>query len=378
MSLLLVVVNLVVSVLIGWFYLGWFYDYAQGTIYASYFLATAIVCGILMFLWIPEIGEDNRLMVFGFNTGITVKPGTYILANIAPFFREINLHLGFSITRLQDGRKINNENVNMKIYKDQRRTEYSARVTTTSFFALNFDKFLHNLVAFLLDFKGEHDQVQYYKVGRTLFLVLLLVTAIARITHPSGVRAISPSKPSVTSSQQSSPPLVFGATPTVDVFLQKRGPVPIPELKNFKLGNDGIEGGHYFFGEDGKKYLTFSEPSSNQVRGIHIRESVCVLIPWGRQVVFLTKYPPHYAANVINPVSYYKKESSYNLFERSVVAFRKSVMGKDTAVEETVSWENLYKNWSEVNGESLPGLKVEARYQKNNEDPRVGGALVCF
>lgn len=373
---LLLGINVLLSALIGWFYLGGFYYYAQGTVYASYFVAAAVVCAILMFLWVPEIGEDNRLMFFGFDTGVTVKPGTYILANAAPFLREINLHLGFSITRLRGNEKIYNENVNVKIFKDQRKTEYSARVTTTSFLALNFDKFLHNVVAFLLDFKGEYDQVQYYKVGRTAFLILLLVTAAARVMYPSGVQGTQPSKVHVTSSQQSNPTFASGNTLTLDVFL-KKGFVPIiPNIEMFNLSNSENETAYYDI-IDGKKYRTFSQPPIGQVRGIYIMESMCVLIPWGRQVVFLTKYPPQYAANVINPVSYFKKESSYNHFERYVIAFRKWALGKDTFIEETVSWNNLFDNWSEVEGES-PGIKVKARHQRSDDDPRVGGAIICF
>lgn len=376
MSLPLVAVNMVLSALIGWWYLGWFYDYAQGTVYASYFIGCAIICVILMFLWTPEMGEENRLMLGGFDTGISLKPGTYVLANIAPFFREINLHLGFSITRLQDGRKINNENVNMEVYKDQRRTEYKALVTTSSFFALNFDKFWNNLWIFLLDFKGGHDQIQYYKVGRTAFLFLLVVTTIAKVTHPNNVQVTHSSKTPANSLQQSNLAPVFGNKVTVDVLL-KKGQAPImPDPEKFKMITDEKDTGYLFF-IDGRTYITYSEPSIGKIRGLTITESVCPLIPWGKEVVFFTKHPPQYAANVISPISYIKKESFYNLFERSVVAFRKSALGKDTVIEETVPWTNLYDNWNEVEGESS-GIKIKARYQKNDEDPRVGGAIVCF
>lgn len=381
MSPLLLVTNWLFSFAIGWYYLGWYYDYAQGTVYVYYFLAAAIVCGSLMFLWIPEIGEENRLMFFGFDTGIDLKPGTYVLANAAPFLREIKINVGFSIARLENGKKIKNENVNVNIYRDQQKTEYSARVTTTSFLALNTDKAFSLFLSFLFTFEDKHGQIQYYKVGRTYFLILLLVTAFARIVYPSNVHI---TQPSITQSPSPSftPPSHNEITQEVnhqvktDVLLKKGTKPVMPDGEKFRMQMTNVNTVYFFF-IDNRKYIAYTEPPIGKIRGMQITESACLLIPWGKEMVFFTKYPPQYAVNVIDSISYLKKESSYNIFERLVVTSRKWRTGEDTVIEKEVSWNTLYNNWNEVEGESK-GVQIKARYQRNDDDKRIGGGIVCF
>jgi hypothetical protein len=124
---------------------------------------------------------------------------------------------------------------------------------------------------------------------------------------------------------------------------------------------------------DPRKYLFFHEPKPGKKASVYVDESLCVVIPAGREIFFITKYRPRCEVNMEKVVHYATKFEKRNFFDKIKIQILGVTPGADTA-----SWAYVHDYWSEVDTDSY-SIKARALPEEKIPGTTKGyGGIVCF
>lgn len=349
-----------------WLYLvifSWYIPFALKNKYGLYLILVMLAGGILLFLFSAEIGVENHLTFFHSDTNELLKPGLYPLASLAPFARDIRLTLGFGITKTINGIRMSREQL-IRHFRDQRQVEYGVQVRTDSFLKADTHRFFNNFVwNFLFDFYGDYDEIQYYRVGRTVIFFTILATYACNIVFPASL--LSEAVKYQSGSQEQAV--------EIKVNVAKIPNIPVPSIKDFEPLPEGST--QFYKTIETRKYLLYSEVPGGLQRGFKIEGNDCVVIPTGRSVTILTLRPPVYVINMEDTLWYSKPSRAFGLVE-TLIKKAKYHDVPDSKIRWSTQWRDLDSNWNILLTSS--GIEVTALSPHDLPKDSVSGGLVCF
>ena len=79
---------------------------------------------------------------------------------------------------------------------------------------------------------------------------------------------------------------------------------------------------------------------------------------------------------MVNSVTYIRKPESLSVGNRTVLTIKGAITGNDLVLRESKSWQDVFKNWDTVDGETF-GLTVRAM-NKPSVVTKAHGGVVCF
>lgn len=356
-------------------YLNMYYSIATRTAWWPYLMCGATVATLAMFLYVVRVEEKATLTFFHRDTGRTYGSGTYFMPNLFPFLREIDFTFGFAlvVSRRSRAREVHH-------YIDQRRPRYEVRVNANSLMQANFDRLSNNFFAWLTNFHGRDGEVEYFRVGRLLFAILVVAAFVGGLVAPNKNKeetslfsAISfPRIPSFRAIEGQG--LKTSQERLVTVNLREDKLPPLPPREKFETVTK--EARTWFFYEyEGKKYFLYRTPSGNEIPMFVVKEPVCVITPAGKSIWLLSSLAPRVALNMQDDVTYFKSPRNTSLTNRWTRAVFSPEIPTDQSYELATGWQDLYKNWGTID-KTLPFLAETLPY--SGTPPEMPGGLVCF
>ena len=353
-------------------YLYLYYVIASGTTWWAYLMTGALLATILMFLWVVEIGELGVLKFFGGDAGVRYEAGYYILPNLIPFLREIRLVAGFGLAIVGT----NDHQSSIHHYKDDRVTNYQVKIHTESFFRANLDKLINALLRWVMTFEGKDGRIEYYRVGRLLFLMLTIAAYVGCFISPRTQSESSSFSQLVPTwwSQKSATNEEKATSPTVDVLVNlQEAPSPIFPSEDFFEVEEGDTLYYRIIGA--KRYYRYHRVSGKQYAVFKVKEPSCVAIPAGKEMYIFTQDPPVIAFNMRDYIVYDKK-AEYAHWSNKL---ERALLEPDTPPEKSFtlegSWQNIFKEGGFV--DTSLSIEVQALPYSKIPDGQAGG-LVCF
>lgn len=336
-------------------------------------MAGATFATIFMFLWTVEIGELGVLTFFGFDTGIRYESGHYILPNALPFLREIRLVIGFGLTVI--GRNTHRE---VHHHRDDRYKHYTVDLKTTSFIKTNLDKALTDFIRWLTTFTGRDGEIEYYRVGRLLYLVLIVAAHIGSLVSPRVqpesfmFSQLIPSWFSQKSINTASP----AAPERVEVIVNlQEAPLPVIPEKEFFTPIIEKGGGSVYDKIDDVKYFYYRYKPEIDGSVSVIKNTSCFVVPANKKMYFFTDLSPVVAINMKNSVTYSKKPEGVPLWRKGIRLFGGWEDPNKSTYIMRGTWVELFQEWTSVKKDEY----IEAQALPYSEIPDgILGGIVCF
>jgi hypothetical protein len=367
MSPILYLIFFLISAGLAWFiYFEPLWHYAYG--FSPYAIYTGMASMAFMFMSRVKLNEQGHVVFIGFSTNIICRAGTYWMPNALPFLQAIGFFAGCGIEQERTssfGEVGGNPNITHRY--DVGLNSHRVTHETASLFALNADRLIGLLGAFLFSFHDREGRFKYYKLGSILYVVAWILAffghagnyasgALTSVnqTVQQGMSSFGLTTPSVNSGRVVR--LDVGESPVIPSW---KGFIPNPE-----------EGPHYAKVRGSEKlYVFYSEPVSGDVGRVVVEEPLCSMVPKGRKILYWSKLPPTYASNVDDEVTYMRKKYGFRLWFESPL--------DDVMLEHTTgTWAYARDHWSEIDWKHYPLLtKAMESYELPVEED---GGLVCF
>ncbi len=339
------------------------WQYSNGA--GPYTMAIAIASMMFLFMSRVKLNEQGHVVFLGFPINIVCGPGTYWMPNALPFLQSIAIPLGFGIEheRVSSFGEVGG-NPNITHNHDVRLNSYRVTHETNSLFALNADRLLGLLGAFLFSFHDREGRFKYYKLGGILYAVAWV---LAFANHAGNYASAAVTTAGQVVEQGATSLGLLPQQPALDRFgrivqLNVGTSPKIPEEAAFVA-----QPSETFADFDGREYLFYTKPAVGQLSRIVVKGSPCSMVPRGERIFYWTKVPPTHASNMDDRVMYLRKKYGFAL----------GTWFEDFLLEPSSStWIELRNHWVDVESGNHPIL-VQA--MKGGGLPKDGGGgLVCF
>lgn len=161
-----------------------------------------------------------------------------------------------------------------------------------------------------------------------------------------------------------------------EVYTQlKKGTLPVMPLpeKFIPRPNIGKQLAFFVNKTDERLYYLYHEVEAGKMPITYVTESHCSVIPAGRKKIFVTKYSPRVAVNMVDEVSYKQIISTKSGLQK----FADSITGAPSYLD-TGTWEYINENWDNVDTDTY-GIIVQALPDSELPASSKGrGGIVCF
>ncbi len=131
----------------------------------------------------------------------------------------------------------------------------------------------------------------------------------------------------------------------------------------------------YYFYEDRPidiPYFYYQKRNDAKIPLLYVKNNLCSLVPYGKEILLKTEMVPTYVANMKNTVLYVKKKETLTWFEKIEMFTR----GQDIFLKE-VTWTTLINTWSNVDAKKY-SILAQALDVHELVEKKAGGGLVCF
>lgn len=353
-----------------------YYQLVGHTIWVVELMALSFFGLLLGTMWVVRYGEKGAQTRFENGTGIILGSGFHFQWNLFPPFRDIGVTLGLGIEIIEDRYLQARSRDDRHLHQDTR----DARINTKnlSLLGLAVYQIVRGISTFLFNFKDEGGRFMYYKIGRLVSIVALILGVIANIFSPNASSSQKKNFFSLTSKKQDANSREPREGMTLVYTSLREGMAPkMPLSEKFIPKPSGNTQEHFIVDGDvdKRKYLYFHEPVLGKIRTVYVHESLCAVIPAGRETFFVTKFPPMFEGNMELSVRYnLKKEYRNILYELYRAASGKS------SEPYTTSWIDIHNNWNKVDLEAEnSGIRVRAIPEDSlPEHGKEFGGIVCF
>lgn len=348
----------------------------------------AFLSTLLMFMWVVRLGEVGRLILFETDTGRDFSSGIYFLPNLFPFVRGIDLVLGYGLV-ITERLYTNNTQRNINHYVDQRLPTYRVDVKTDSLFRANLDRKTNLFFKWLFTTRGRDGHVEYYRVGRIGFLVMIIAAlicsviaprkeyitpfALPSLSLPSFLQQVNtPEKPrlqSVTIDPEDSNIKVV--TTRTQLEAGQMPTIPPDSLFEVEIGDT-----LHFVTIGGRKYIKYLEKSDGGGFAIIVNEPLCSIVPAGKKVNYLTNRRPEFALNMKQQVNFAQQTDHLpQTFKLGILLFEEKDGKSRPSYRRDINWNELFKMWNTADTSRI----IMAEALPSSEIPdRVPGGIVCF
>lgn len=339
-------------------------------------LTTLAFFGLLLgTTWVIRYGEKGAQTRFMNGTGLLLGPGIHFLWNLFPPAREIGITLGLGVHIIEDRYPEVLSRDGRHHHLDTRDPHVQARIP--SLFSLGIYNTVRAMSTFLFNFKDDGGRFAFYKIGRLISIVALFLGLLANIIYPNATA--NQASYSANTSVAPSRPLYGSETADkihVSSALCESGTKPIMPLPERFVPETSSDKTQLYFSvdeNDPRKYLFFHEPKPGKKASVIVDQSLCVVIPAGREILFSTKYRPRCEVNMENNVHYITKYENRNFFDK----IKMQIFGANPSVDQA-SWAYVHDRWHEVDAERY-SIKAKALPVEKIPGTTKGyGGIVCF
>ena len=124
---------------------------------------------------------------------------------------------------------------------------------------------------------------------------------------------------------------------------------------------------------DQRKYFLFHEPELGKSHVLKVTETLCQIIPAGREMLFILQHPPSYALNMEKKIEYIPKKRIRRFFYEQY----QKITGGDP-YSYLIDFRDIRKQWEEVDYTNY-AIKVRALPNSALHKSSKGhGGVVCF
>ncbi len=357
-------------------YLYFYYSYFGNNQYSLKLTALFLFGVLLHFFHKIEPGTQAELVFCGKATGLYWEDGYCLVPSILPVLHNFGIYLLWSLKKAVGAYEYRSDKeVSIDHFVDQRRPNYNMNVQATPL-QMTASRVSEALLEWITGYEKGNPELLYQRVGFRIILLSIILGAFANVFYPdeSGSGRQLVSTPTEQYLSRDAPIASSDGTILVTSSLRYGAKPTMPDKERFIPHT--TKDSHLFFTLDGKdktKYLMYREPAAGERASVHIEESMCVLVPAGRDVYFFTKYRPQFEVNMEKHVIYVTKlEKRNKLYE-----LYKVIHGR-TLEQDSASWGYIHDNWDDVDTVSY-GFRAKALPLDKIPDPKKsGGGIVCF
>jgi hypothetical protein len=287
---------------------------------------------------------------------------------------QYNIFLLWSLKKMTDPSLVyrQDRDVSVDVFQDQRRPNYNINVQA-SLWKMTLSRIVEAFFEWLFNIKKGDPGLLYQRLGNRVIFASIVMGCILNITSPTQVGMFSRVVGGSGDAERVLIPINGNAT--VYSNIQHGIPPTMPDADAFlaRAREPGKQLYIHVSDADTRKYLLFHEPPLEKQHTMIVRESLCGIVPAGREVLFDTRLPPAHDANMMPEVKYVLKASSVS----RVTALIRRILNKPIYLR-TSSWQVLRENWNEVDfvGYSISVQALPA--EKLPEGRSDVGGLVCF
>lgn len=331
----------------------------------------------LQFLQKIEPGTVAELVFFGKATGFFWEDGFCLVPSFPPFLNSFRLSILWSLKKaitILSQQESNTTSID--VYKDQARTNYNMHVNTTQGGML-ISRILEGTFYWIIGFEKGNPDLYYQRLGFRIMLLAILLGMIANRQYEYSQRNTSQNySQSSNSSTSSTPNYKKKNDEKTQALIQlKEGDLPVMPLpEKFVARPDNGKQLVFFVNKDDlRPYYLYHEVEVGKMPITYVTESHCSVIPAGRKKIFVTKYSPRVAVNMLDEVSYKQIVSTKSDLRK----FTDSIMGESSYLD-IGTWKYISVNWDNVNTDKY-GIIVQALPDSELPNSSKGlGGIVCF
>jgi hypothetical protein len=280
------------------------------------------------------------------------------------------------------------EEPNVRVNTSDANFKYQANVQMT-YGQAQVSRATEVIMRLFLDYKRVPEEYYVASFGyRVLLVGIVMVCLNSTLNHAKiKLNATVASLSQAVTKQQKAPILNSTAHTSGNItgglnstFVEKREQLELGRKPSFPPPGNFVaqrENNAQFFTRvegDDRKYYLFHEPNPGEIKTITVKESMCALIPPGRQIAFVTDWPPMNAENMENQIIYTKKYRSITRTE----LLNAWLAGKslERGLSSLADWSFVNKNWHTV--ETFERRLVAQAKAQNQIRAYESGGIVCF
>ena len=354
-----------------------YFQYFGSNLYTIHLMALFGFGVILHFFHIIEPAERAELVFNGKATGLCWEDGYCFTPSLLPILHYFGIYLLWSLKKPRSFYGVEERNVYVDHFQDQRLPQYRVNVET-SFFTATASRVFNNILCWFIGVEKGKEELLFQRVGFRVMLAAVILGWGANAFYGNTDTNYDDSKKHSISAHAPMNTITVPKVPKeghviIYTSLKVGKPPTMPLPEDFVVQPLGDKQLYIEVENDPRKYFLFHETDNGELHTFFITESSCVVIPPGRAALVSSVYPPLYVVNMKNRAKYALDPEKIR-FDKKIFYF---LWKKPMRLDET-SWKYLYDRWNEVSTEKH-GLKVEAlpTAELLPSSKKFGG-LVCF
>ena len=356
-----------------------YYGFVSGNGYTLELLALFTFGVLFLFLVKIEPGTQGQLLWFEKLVRDTNgrpclwEDGLCLVPTLFPFLHKVDIHLFWWIKKpITEEDYLNNQNgPYIHHHVDQREMRYNVNVDTSLFMA-NLQRITGNIFGWFFGITRGNPALLFQRVGtRIIILALLLGFGFNQSASQQNEKSNNNGKgttttPSTPHTNNSSD------TVTLKVQLKKQN---LPDFPTKEFFTVRTEDAWIYRVVEGRKYFYYSQAPEGKIPAMIVDDSRCVAVPAGREIKFITKFVPTYAANMKNKIIYARKSEEVDLLKKAVLFIVQGRIPDSNPYYLMISWTDAYEEWNAF--DTSAGFVAQALTLDEIPD-NVQGGLVCF
>ena len=361
----------------------WYYSYFGNNQY-THQLAALFLFGVLLhFFQKIEPGTYAELVFFGKARNFFWEDGYCFVPSFLPILHHFGIYLLWSLKKaITEPLYRNDRDVSIEHFQDQRRPVYNMN-TQTTLLGMAVSRVIEGVFGWFFGIKRGDPELLFQRLGGRIIILAIIFGIIANTFFPNGGtkqpwnETLQAAVLASTAPTTSKDPSTSNTPGTIFASSQLRKGIqptmPLPERFIPQTIRDKEQ--HFFLVDeaDPRKYLFFHDPPTGKDASVYVDESLCVVIPAGRELFFITKYRPTFEVNMEKTVRFQTKYEKHNFIDK----VRMYLLAKQPE-EETASWAYVHDYWDTVDT-STYSIKARALPEAKIRGSEEGyGGLVCF
>ncbi len=363
-----------------WLYLSFF-----GKNRYSMELTLFFVVGVLFhFIDKIEAGTRAELLFVGKATGYFWEDGFCLTPSTLPILHNIGIRPLWSLKRqlTYEGAYRTDRDISIKHFQDQKRPNYNMTIQTT-WFGMAASRILEGIFGWFMSYNDGDPLLLFQRVGTRIVYIAMILGVCANIVYPvqSNTQPLAARFANILNFENpfrfenpffGEPLINSDTTVTNKIQLEQGMPAKIPSVKDF--ASQPEMGAKIFvtMEDDSRKYVLFHEGKLGEDAQLTVSESLCAIVPYGRELYIFTKTRPMYALNMEGKLQFVAKEGKkgfYYTWKDQIFDIQgKMIKGR---------WKDVYHSWNDVDSEFAILVRALPR-EKIFFPDSVPGGIVCF